>query len=62
MSKQKKSAAGRLFYTFGTIFLFAVIIVCVLNFRQDSRLFQNRAEAAAAQTSSRVGEVGTSTQ
>lgn len=62
MSKQHKSAAGRLFYTFGTIFLLAVIMVCVLNFRQDSRLFQNRAEAAAAQGSPQTGEVGKSAQ
>ncbi|NLV36180.1 MAG: hypothetical protein GXY17_05855 [Clostridiaceae bacterium] len=62
MSKQGKSAAGRLFYTFGTIFLLTVIMVCVLNFIQDSRFVQNRAETAAAQSSSQTEAVGKQAQ
>lgn len=59
MSKQGKSAAGILFYTFATVLLLAVIIVCVLNFRQDSRLFQNRAEASVVKSSSQTEAIDT---
>ena len=53
MSKNRKSAAGRLYYTFGTIFLMAVITVCAMNFIKDSRLVNKPAVAAA-----KVNETG----
>ena len=40
MKKKKKSASGRLFYTFGSLFLIAVIAVCTMNFVKDGRAFQ----------------------
>lgn len=47
MSKNK-SVAGILFYTFGTIFLMAVITVCAINFKRDSRFLQKPATTASA--------------
>ncbi len=35
--RKKESAAGRLFYTFGTILLISVLIICTINFIKDSR-------------------------
>ncbi len=37
---KKKSVAGRLFYTFGTIFAAAVLVVCAMNFVRDARVLQ----------------------
>lgn len=54
MSKNRKSAAGRLYYTFGTIFLMAVITVCTMNFIKDSRIMNKPVVAAAA----KVNEAG----
>jgi hypothetical protein len=40
MKGTKKSAAGRLFYTFGTILLMALVTVCATNFTKDGRAFE----------------------
>lgn len=53
MSKNRKSAASRLYYTFGTIFLMAVITVCTMNFIKDSRIMNKPTVAAA-----KVNETG----
>lgn len=52
MSKQGKSAAGRLFYTFGTIFLIAVITVCAMNFSKDSRITNRHVVTASTKSTS----------
>lgn len=49
MSENKKSVAGRLYYTFGTVFLMAVITVCAMNFLQDSRIMSRAAATASAE-------------
>lgn len=54
MSKNRKSATGRLYYTFGTILLMAVITVCIMNFFQDSRLMNKPAVAASANGTANV--------
>jgi hypothetical protein len=40
MKGTKKSAAGRLFYTFGTILLLTIITVCAVNFAKNGRAFE----------------------
>lgn len=40
MSKNGKSIAGRLFYTFGTLFIAAIFAVFAINFEKDARVFQ----------------------
>ena len=40
MKGTKKSAAGRLFYTFGTILLLTVITICSINFSRNGRVFE----------------------
>ncbi len=40
MKETGKSAAGRLFYTFGTVLLMAVITVCSMNFAKNGRAFE----------------------
>jgi hypothetical protein len=40
MKETKKSAAGRLFYTFGTILLMALVTVCATNFTKNGRAFE----------------------
>lgn len=40
MSKHSKSFFGSFFYTFGTIFIAAVVAVCAMNFANDGRAFQ----------------------
>lgn len=40
MKGKKKSAAGRLFYTFGTILLLTVIAICAINFAKNGRAFE----------------------
>ncbi len=52
MSKNRKSVAGRLYYTFGTVFLMAVITVCAINFSQDSRIVNRPAVTASAELTS----------
>ncbi len=52
MSKNRKSIAGRLYYTFGTVFLMAVITVCAMNFSQDSRIMNRPAVTASAEQTS----------
>jgi len=37
---KKKNIAERLFYTFGSIFLAAIIAVCVINYGKDGRAAQ----------------------
>lgn len=53
MRKDRKPTAGRLYYTFGTILLMAVITVCTMNFIQDSRIMNKPVVAAA-----KVNEAG----
>jgi len=55
MKKKGNSAAGRLFYTFGTIFLFALIAVCSLNFARDSRVIQTYLSSEAAEKNDNQG-------
>ncbi|HOA55463.1 MAG TPA: hypothetical protein PK423_05585 [Clostridiales bacterium] len=38
--KRKISVASMLFYTFGTILLLTLIIICILNFIRDGRPFR----------------------
>ncbi len=61
MSENRRPAAGRLFYTFGTILLMAVITVCVMNFIQDSRLLNKPAVAASVNESANVPSAGSKT-
>ncbi|HEY8349798.1 MAG TPA: hypothetical protein PK767_08825 [Clostridiales bacterium] len=37
--KKKKSVAGMLFYTFSTILLLTLLIICIINFLRDGRPF-----------------------
>lgn len=54
MSENKKPAKGRLYYTFGTILLMAVITVCAMNFIQDSRLLNKPAVAASTNVTANI--------
>jgi hypothetical protein len=40
MKERKASALSRLFYTFGTVLLMAVVAVCTVNYAKDGRAFQ----------------------
>jgi hypothetical protein len=48
----RKSVAGRLFYTFGTIFMMAVITVCAMNFSKDARIMNRPAVTASTESTS----------
>ena len=60
MKKKKVSVAGRLYYTFGSMLLAAVVIVCAVNFSNDGRRFEKSlpviASESSAQGSSNDGE------
>ena len=58
MSK-RKSVAGRLFYTFGTIFAVAVLVVCVMNFVRDARVLQGSLSSAMTVYSDDQNAAGT---
>jgi len=62
MSKYGKSAAGRLYYTFGTVFLMAVITVCAINFSKDSRIMNRPAVAASAESTSSKPDISAETK
>lgn len=59
MNKKKKSVAGRLFYTFGTIFFTAVLAVCAMNFARDGRAFQAPLLSTAAGASDNKDTIST---
>lgn len=59
MSRKKKSVAGRLFYTFGSIFLAAVVTVCTMNFMKDGRVFQAHLLSSATEASANQGDTDT---
>lgn len=48
----RKLVAGRLFYTFGTIFMMAVITFCAMNFSKDSRIMNRPAVTASTESTS----------
>ena len=52
MEKANNSSAGRFFYSFGTVFLLAVLTICIINFSRDSRAFQKTVAAVTAETNS----------
>ena len=52
MNKADKSSASRFFYSFGTVFLFAVLTICIINFSRDGRIFQKTAPAVKTETTS----------
>ncbi len=58
MSKASNSSASRFFYSFGTVFLFAVLTICIINFTRDGRIFDNTA-AAAVKTETASGSAST---
>lgn len=51
-SNAGSSNAGRFFYSFGTVFLLAVLTICIINFARDGRAFQDTTASAAVQTGS----------
>jgi hypothetical protein len=60
MSKNGKSAC-RLYYTFGTVFLMAVITVCAMNFSKDSRIMNRPAVTASTESASARPDVSADT-
>jgi hypothetical protein len=38
--RRKKSVAGMLFYTLGTILLLTLLTICTMNFIRDGKLFK----------------------
>lgn len=50
MKEIKGSVAGRLFYTFGTVLLMAVVTICIMNYTKDGRVFQMPLLSAVAGT------------
>gem|GEM_PF-2611030 len=52
MSKVNNASASRFFYSFGTVFLFAVLTICIINFTRDGRIFEKTAAAVKTETSS----------
>ncbi|HEX2947258.1 MAG TPA: hypothetical protein VHT96_15040 [Clostridia bacterium] len=52
MAKAKNSSAGRFFYSFGTVILFAVLTICIINFTRDGRIFQKATPTVSTKTAS----------
>lgn len=46
--KKDNSSFGRFFYSFGTVFLFAVVTICAINFTRDGRVFQKPSVTVSA--------------
>lgn len=62
-SSSVPSTAGRLFYTFGTVFLLAIITVCAMNAATDGRAFQKPAVAASTDiTENKAAAAGQKTE
>jgi len=58
-SKNKKPVVERLFYTFGSIFLAAMVVVCGINFKKDARAVQSAFLPPASAASANQGATGT---
>jgi len=58
-SKNKKPVVERLFYTFGSIFLAAMVVVCGINFKKDGRALQSAFLPADAAASAGQATAGT---
>ncbi len=52
MNKADKSSASRFFYSFGTVFLFAVLTICIINFTRDGRIFEKATPVVKTETTS----------
>lgn len=58
-NKHKKNIAERLFFTFGTVFLAAIIAVCAINYKKDGRAANTAFMQAATGTGASAGAAET---
>lgn len=58
MKEKKMTAVSRLFYTFGTVLIMALVTVCVMNYSKDGRVFQMPLLSAVSGTQATQSSAG----